>query len=135
MDFLYRLFIGILIFATVVLSTDGVALDNGLYSLILGGAGFGFVMGLAEFIIDYFRLKRSAGIYILTSIILSLLYFFILKALVYGILDFHPVTIGGSFGPIVIPSFDLETETNTVVFVSLFAGILILILDYLDKRK
>lgn len=135
MTLIYRLLVGILIFATVVISTDGVSLDNGFYSLILGGLGFGFVMGLSEFVIDYFRLKKSVVAYVVASLILSLLYFFTLKTLVYGILDFDQTVIGGAFGPIIVPEFELNSETNTVIFVSIYAGVLTLILDYFDKRR
>ncbi len=135
MRVVFKLLLQILVFSFVVTSVAAVTPQEGVFSLIIGGLLFAFVMYLVNPILDFFRFPRNFWGYLVIGTLFSVLFFVILDSLVFGILTFGIGNIGGGFGPISLPVISLSTKFLTVLFTAIYAALLSIILEFLSETK
>ncbi|MBD3351295.1 MAG: hypothetical protein GF364_07390, partial [Candidatus Lokiarchaeota archaeon] len=119
--------INILVFTFVVTTFNGVAAEQGLFSLVVGGLLFAATIYAIDPVLGFFRFPKNFWAYLIIGTIFSLIYFIVLKTLLLGILSFGVGSIGGDFGPIEFFRVSLEDEMVSVIFASVYASSLSLL--------
>ncbi len=119
----------ILIISFVVTTFNGIYPEQGLFSIVLAGLGFGLLMYMIDPILAFFKFPKNFWGYLIIGSIFSLIYFLLLNIFVVGIIGFQIGTIGGNFGPVAFPVINLQTEFMSVIFAAVYSLILSLFFD------
>ncbi len=119
----------ILILGFVLTTFNGIYPENGLFSIVVAGLGFGLLMYMIDPILAFLKFPKNFWGYLIIGSIFTIAYFLTLNLFIVGIIGFQIGTIGGGFGPVLLPVVSLGSEFASVIFSAIYALVLSLFFD------
>ncbi|MBD3280035.1 hypothetical protein GF389_00740 [Candidatus Dojkabacteria bacterium] len=134
MDIVKSVAIQILVLTFVVTTFNGVVPEEGVFSLVFSGLMFGIAVAAIDPILGFFKFPKNFWGFVIIGTLVSFGFFFLLDTVVVGFLDFRAGYLGGDFGPLEVPTLDIETETLAVIVTAVYAALLTFLFKQLEEK-